>query len=408
MARSHKSAGPPSRDDFARLMLDALKQAGETDDVRYDAEQFQLRAEGAASRLLNLANVYREYSQAPAAQRPEVLRRYVRSWFAYRKELPATLEDACPDLLPCVRSRSYYELGRLQLEARGMGPADWPYQPLAGDLGVGLVYDLPESIVQLQQHQLTEWRTTFDAALAAARQNLAEVSRQEFESPAPGVWRSPWRDNHDAARLVLTDRLAQYEVRGDLVAMVPNRDTLLLTGADDELGLVNLAEQADEAFEQARPVSGLAVRRSGDEWVPFLPPADHPAHDRLKQLLLKSQGQDYNEQAELLRAVCERRGEDVFVASFFLITHKESGEASSYTVWSADIESLLPHTEKVFFVRVSPDGDGEIVGGGDWDRVRDLAGDLMTPMGLYPERYRVREFPPAERLAALGNPLKKS
>ena len=40
-----------------------------------------------------------------------------------------------------------------------------------------------------------------------------------------------------------------------------------------------------------------------------------------------------------------------------------------------------------------------------WEKVVEIAGDLMTPMGIYPERYRVEGFPSAEQLAAMGNEL---
>jgi hypothetical protein len=98
---------------------------------------------------------------------------------------------------------------------------------LAGSLGVSLVYDLPESILLLQQHHLDDWGVSFDAALGAAVRNLEEISHEPFDSPAPGVWRSPWRDNHDAARLVLTEVIRAHEVAGDPVVVVANRDTLL-------------------------------------------------------------------------------------------------------------------------------------------------------------------------------------
>jgi len=40
-----------------------------------------------------------------------------------------------------------------------------------------------------------------------------------------------------------------------------------------------------------------------------------------------------------------------------------------------------------------------------WDKLVEIAGDLMTPMGMYPERYRVDGFPTADQLAAMGNEL---
>jgi hypothetical protein len=395
--------GKPGKDQFARLMADAIRAAGETTPLRYDAARFQLVAQGEGSNLFKLANVYSEYCAAPKAKRPELIRRFSRSWFAHRRELPATLDDAAPDLLPSVRARSYFELNQLQLEAQGMGSADWPYRPLAGHLGVGLVYDLPDSIVQLQQHHLDEWHVSFEEALDSALRNLGEVSDKQFESPAPGVWRSPWRDNHDAARLLLVDALRQYEVQGDLVAMVPNRDTVLLTGSEDEDGLVELAELGAEALGQTRSISGLALRLEGDEWQPFLPEPGHPAYTQLRTLWVKSRAGDYQDQGELLRALHEKSGEDIFVASFSAVQSRDSGELHSYSVWSEGVDTLLPRTDEVFFFRPGADqASGEIVAAGPWERVQEVAGSLLVLQDLYPERYRVQEFPTADQLATIG------
>jgi hypothetical protein len=41
----------------------------------------------------------------------------------------------------------------------------------------------------------------------------------------------------------------------------------------------------------------------------------------------------------------------------------------------------------------------------EWRRVMDTAGDLLEPLDMYPFRYRVREFPSEEQLAAMGNML---
>ena len=54
--------------------------------------------------------------------------------------------------------------------------------------------------------------------------NQSEISQENFTCPAPGVWASPWRDNYDASRLVLLDLIRRHKVKGDYVAMVPNRD----------------------------------------------------------------------------------------------------------------------------------------------------------------------------------------
>jgi hypothetical protein len=38
----------------------------------------------------------------------------------------------------------------------------------------------------------------------------------------------------------------------------------------------------------------------------------------------------------------------------------------------------------------------------EWDRVWDVLGYLMEPQGMYPERYRVEEFPSGRELERLA------
>ena len=131
-----------------------------------------------------------------------------------------------------------------------------------------------------------------------------------------------------------------------------------------------------------------------------MPPAEHPLYDEFRGLWMHSQGQDYAEQKDLLDKLHEMRGEDIFVASFSVAQHKETGQRLNYCVWTAGITSLLPRTEHI------------VLGGQDqptvvapWEKVIELVGDQMTPQDMYPERYRVEIFPTAEQLAALGKPL---
>jgi hypothetical protein len=43
-----------------------------------------------------------------------------------------------------------------------------------------------------------------------------------------------------------------------------------------------------------------------------------------------------------------------------------------------------------------------VVAACSWARARTIVGDLMTPVGMYPERFRVDQFPTPEQLEALG------
>jgi hypothetical protein len=255
-----KFFSPPGKDRFARMVLDAVHQAGERAAVRYEPEHFRLCREGEGKAVMNLANAYAEYCAAPREGRRVIFRNAVRAWFSGRKGVPQEYEDARHDLLPDVRSRAYYELAALRASREEEGAAfDWPFRVLAGSLSVGLVYDLPEAMVQVQRHHLDAWQVGFDEAFGAALENLRRVSGQRLEPAGEGVWASPWRDNYDPSRVFLIDLVRGADVAGDPVVMVPNRDNLLLAGAEDEDGLGRLAAMAEEAYGHPRSVSGMAT-----------------------------------------------------------------------------------------------------------------------------------------------------
>jgi hypothetical protein len=396
--------GPPSRHRFARLLTNAIRKAGDESPFRYDADQFRLIGEGEPVRQVNLEHVYHEYRVAPRNKRAELLRRFARAVCNTVKTIPDDFADVGPDLLAVVRRRSVFSLQKLELDASDEGKLNWPYHVLGDHLGVGLAFDFPESIQMFMQDQLDRWGVTFDEAFDKARSNLAEISDQRFEKIAPGVWASPWHDNYDAARLLLPDLLRDHPVKGELVAAVPNRDTLLLTGSADLEGLARLASMTQEALEAPRPISSLAFQLEGDEWRPFLPPEQHPLFRVYKELATHAFGSDYDSQKPLLERWLEKSEEEVFVATFLGMQSKETGLVRSYCTWSEGVDSLLPRTDGVLFCRMTGEGKPSMAASAPWERVCDVVGDLLVPVAdLYPKRFRAREFPSEAQLAALGN-----
>ena len=109
----NKSSEPPTQDTFAEWVTDGIRKAGATADIVYDPERFCLSQADKDGTVLFLANAYNEYCSAPEPQRPQVLQKYVRSWFVGTITLPETFDDLHPDLLPIVRTRSYFDLARM-------------------------------------------------------------------------------------------------------------------------------------------------------------------------------------------------------------------------------------------------------------------------------------------------------
>jgi Protein of unknown function (DUF1444) len=398
--------GPPSRDKFAQLVMAELRKMGRGDRMKYDPEQFVIERGGEG--FINLANLYHEYCQAPRDQRSKVLDRFIRGCLGTSGfELPDDFADIHPDLLPVVRSRFYLESVALQSRARGGEGIAVPQQTIGDHLSLSLVYDLPQAMRSIIQEDLDKWEVTFYEAVEAARNNLEQMGNVAFASlqneGGEGVYISATADNYDASRLVMLDLVRKMPVRGDYVAMVPNRDTFVVTGSEDAAGLELMGKVAEESFQKPRPISTVALRLVGDEWESWLPDPSSPVFGKLHKLRLRTIGMEYNDQKELLDQIHEQEGKDLFVASFSAVQHKETGRITSYSVWSDGVLTLLPETDDVILLKPDPTAEKvEVVASGSFERVREVAGDLMQPLGTYPERYRVLEFPSQRQLAAIG------
>jgi len=110
---------------------------------------------------------------------------------------------------------------------------------------------------------------------------------------------------------------------------------------------------------------------------------------------------DASRVAELHLALDENRLE--LHGNYIWGSASRTGHQLSYCVWTKDRVSLLPKTERIVL-----GGEGQAPIMAPWEEVVEIVGDMLTPMGIYPERYRVDAFPTAAQLAAMGNELKES
>ena len=396
--------GPPSRDKFAQLVLQGLRRISLSGKIEYDKAEYRLLGKGDCPEVLNLGNLYLEFAAVPRAERGKIVQKAVRSWHVHNKETPEEFEDAQHDLLPAVRSRGYFELARLRTKIEFSRAFCPPYKLLGDHLAVGLVYDMHEAMRSVTAEDLEGWGKTFYEALEIAQENLRKLP-QSFIGPqdGPGLYLATNNDSYDCCRLLLPEVLRQFRLKGDPVAMVPTRNTLLVAGSDDEEALQAMGKLAEGAFiNQPWPLSTAAVRLTADdEWVSWLPPVESPLHKDFKLMLVGALANDYEEQGALLRKLHEKEGTDVFVASFSAMQNQQTGRVFSYAVWPGEVEALLSEVERVA-VMAKPDSEPQMH---FWAVVREVVGDLLEPTDLYPPRYRVAGYPTEEQLAAMGEPM---
>ncbi|HLM46092.1 MAG TPA: hypothetical protein VK458_19635 [Myxococcaceae bacterium] len=389
------------RDAFARRAMDALRASGETRPIHYEADGFLLRLGDKDASTVFLANFFDEYLSGPPEQRDEVLARLAR--VRDLPDMPETLAEARPNLLPVVRSRTFFEQLPLVMKSEPGKPAPITWKPLGGFLGVGLAFDGPDTLRYLGPNELARWGVSFEQALGIAMGNLRPRSTEPLEQLAPGTCKAPWEDSYAASRMLLDEVVRRCKVRGEPVVVVPHRDLLLITGSEDEDGLRQVAEKSLRALMAPRALDGRAMCLTAKGWVPFMPERLSNAWGGLRKLELFTRARDYDEQTQRLEKLYEERGEDVFVAAFTPY-QDEHGRSLSYAVWLKGVDTLLPRTEVIFFMDPALGEEAPPVAIGRWDEVAKEAGGLLLPVeGLYPERYRVKGFPSEEQLAGWQN-----
>src|SRR5690606_25280289 len=160
------------------------------------------------------------------------LQRLAQAFVSAGDELPDSIEQARPHLRPKVWTRAQFACMDLRQRLEG-GPAlDIPLYPLGEHLLTTVVYDLPASMRTLSTSDFENWSTSYYEAMETARTNLEE-STLAWARLGDHLHSAVTGDNYDSARLLLTGRIGEFELRGDPIAMVPARDSLLITGSDE-------------------------------------------------------------------------------------------------------------------------------------------------------------------------------
>jgi hypothetical protein len=390
---------PLSFEKFAHRFIGELKKAGVVELLSFDTENGRiLRGAGKDAASIYMANFYQEYLSLPRSKRGQYISARARLFATENNDLPDDFESARSNLRPKVWVRVLFENTRLQTQIDGGDSSkfDAPEYEIGSHLVASLVYDLPETMRSISNANLRDWGVSYYEALEVARENL-EQEPYVFAQIGEGCYASSTGDNYDACRLLIPTLMEKLTVKGDVIAMVPNRDTLLVAGSEDEPSLAIMLALAKKANEEMRPMVPIPLRLDGDAWVDWLPDRSHPLAAGFQELAMRFLNEQYGEQKELLEKLTEKNQDNIFVASYSLI-QKDDGSLYSYAVWCQDVETWLPRTEWVMFFR----GEDDVPAIARWEMVEQVVGRLMQPTEHYPARFHVAKFPSEAELAALG------
>ncbi|MFT7639968.1 MAG: hypothetical protein ACI9G1_001706, partial [Pirellulaceae bacterium] len=377
----------PTPDRYAHQLLDAIHRHDSALNVVYESAEFALR-ETDQNRVVNLTNIFAEYCSLDAEFREEHIARIVRVFFSGEIEVPDEKDALREHLMPKIWTRATMVMLELQQRLEGNEAPDMPLYPLGDHLFISLVYDLPDSMRSLSSEELEQAGLSYYEAMEAARENLADATG-DFIKIGENLYSSVTGDNYDSSRIIL-DGMNEFEVNGDRVAIIPQRDSMFMTGSDDELGLeLMLRMTIDVCESQPRPLSPIPIREVDGEWESWMPPETCPSYNEFAEVVARFYGGLYADQKEILDEIHENELIDIFIANFSGLQREEDNRLLTYCVWGEGVDSLLPKTDYMML----PTADG-LAASGKWEDVANTVGDLLQPVPeLYPPRYRVREFP---------------
>lgn len=391
----------PTQEEFARLAFKVCQTAYEGQQIILDKKEFSLVVcdeEGKPSNTIYLGNAYEEYCAAPKDVRDLVL----RSLFEKPVELPDSLNDAIVNIMPRVQPRSFFEENIVRARLSPISEDDsfqLPYQPIAEHLAIGLVWDTPQQVAYLSEETLTKWETSFESLLPRAITNLTRISPEPFQPAGKGVYISHYQDTHDASRLLITHRIKDCRVKGRPLACIPNRNTLIITGDEDVEGQTTALKLIEQALKQPRMMPVFPIVMENDRWQLWnVPPAD-PNGSTWAELNVMALTDIYGQQQELLNALNEVEESEVFVATYTAM-RAPAGEVISFSTWTEGTHSWLPKTDLLTFVEIVGD-DGDVVCCVKWDDARQILGNELRELDVYPKRFEVKGFPSAAQLSEL-------
>jgi hypothetical protein len=389
------------RAKFAQKFIQAVRAQGEARPMHFDERQFIIRVgekPDAPDNIYALHNVFALCARAPSSEHEQLIRAFVASLTA--EELPEDYATARARLYVSMKDRTYPQLQGLR-HSLDFPHAKKPATALAqsavgGDLIACLVYDSEQSMMFVNTDSLAKWGVPMEQALADALANMRTNLEWSLVEDN-GLYRSGVGDTYDGARMLFVDAIRGLPLRGAPVALVPDRETLLIAGSEDLDALGRMAALGRKRFEEAdRPVSGRAVTLQAAGWATFeAPAAVAPAFGSLGRLYA---ARYFNEQKEVLETHFERAGEDIFVATLQVAQRDDSEEYHTWTTWTRNVVSLLPQADQVALY----DNEAKTMAMARWTDLARVMGSRLEATEYLPARWKVSGFPSTSDLAAMG------
>ena len=385
----------PSMQDLASRIIGEFRKQGE-EDWTFDTSEATLRNSQGA--IVNLANIYREYSQSPRSGRAALLHKYSALSEMSQRSVPKLWELAARSIYPTVRSRFDRTVSQIEFRDR---PDDWPVVvvwPWIDELEIRLVYDWGTHLTQISEDVADTWGQPLEAIRQRALQNLAALPKPTWHPIGDGVYELVTDHSYQESLLLVDKVIDQLPFRESVACVPSNRGVLLACDGNQSERLVAMIKEAIRRLEtQAWPLAGTVLARRGGSWQELHPAGDAAVY--ASDLRRYSEAITYADQKKALEALHTKQGEDIFVATFSLFRRPNELAVRSWCTWAEGIHGLLPKTDFVVLGRQDEEGHADPLCI-SWDRAISTLGHYMKDGGEDPPRFYVKSgFTDAEWVA---------
>lgn len=273
------------------------------------------------------------------------------------------------------------------------------------DAVILLGLDGQETTAVLSERHLEQWDVSYADAMKVAMNNLRSRTPCNFKKIAPGVFRGSWIDDYDSSRILLPEVIENANIDGTPVFMIPSRNCLLVTAKENLIGQRTMIDIALAVMRKERQTVSTNLYRFQDGVAVEFIPEDTEANKKLANIKHIVYDNDYAQQRKLIQDFNKKNLIDIFVAEYFLMENKQSGEIFSGCALAEGICQLLPKTEVIalFMPNTSP---GQFIPAPKfvkWADIAEILSETMEKLDGYPIRYRVSGYPTPDQFYALAS-----
>ncbi|MBX9667774.1 MAG: hypothetical protein K2X93_09160 [Candidatus Obscuribacterales bacterium] len=388
---------------FAALVWQLLK-AFSTADWLVDSESFSLRSSDGSSQIsLSLASLFQSYISTDSPANIMELQARLRAFLLPAEESNAN-SAVLSSLRPSVRSNMAVRNESVRAHNTGsLEPGDdFVFFPYADVLSVSVVFSGSEGIRPVRYSDLDRLSLSPEEAVDIAVHNLYRVSLDTFRVVQSGFYTSPWKDSFDGSRLLLTDLFYNLKVEGEVVALTPTPDTLLITGSKDLVGIELMMSIAATLIKEKNAIRALPLVLRDGIWTSFVVPTTDPIFDTVHSYRMNVLNLLYSEQESFLVAKKMEKPK-IFVSPFVLETDRSTGRVYSRTVITDSSGCMFPECDVVEFFQHNNAGKKYLAARAPFKKVYEqLYLFLIEDPNLRPRRFRLNNFPRRSELTVLG------